>query len=619
MIRKICLLLIGITVIAGCSKQMDEVVAWKPEQARDGDKVTIFFKPQRLIKSGQEDLKIFMVYQLIQDQTIKTSRIPMTPKKQYWRASIKTEPGTYLVRLKFEDEIDRVEDNNGFGWNIKIRNSDGNTVKNTHYTMGVIFSQELGTGYIPEYDQACSAFNQELLLFPDNFKVWYDLWSLKLNKFNWSNQQIDRVKFQLDSLLTNSKSNVDLIALAHNTYWKLLKDQKSAIQYGELILSKYENHPIKEEIEYSMIFMMYGENKEAIKKELIQFNNHAQTTTLLKNAYYQLGLAFQKNQELNEAIKYFQKYIELAPDDLEIRLNLANLFMRSQNYELAQQMIDQARFNNTEHIYFQLHPWEDPQQRRNQLNLNQCQILSTQATLETALKKYQLAIHNRKQVVKLGTLFPAYEWTKIGDLYFQSGKLDSAQKAYVKAVSINTAQEDAIQKLHFLYHIKNKTTVGFNAYLQGEIYKELRSAAKSAPDFDLIDIDGGLYRLSEQKGNVVVLTFWDSWSSACQKEIPQLNTLVNEFKDNPLVAFWAISVEAPISINKFITSKPFHYHLFHSGYEVKKLFNVIGFPTHVVIDPSGKIRYTHVGYSENIQHQLKKDIESILKEDRIIS
>jgi len=147
----------------------------------------------------------------------------------------------------------------------------------------------------------------------------------------------------------------------------------------------------------------------------------------------------------------------------------------------------------------------------------------------------------------------------------------------------------------------------------------LKASAKIAPEFDLTDLEGNLFRISEQQGKVVLLTFWDSWSSACQQEIPQLNKLASEFRDNPNVILWAISVEAPISINKFIRENSFSFHLFHSAIEVKKLFNVIGFPTHIVIDGSGKIRYTHIGYSKNIQHQLKKEIESILKEDDVIS
>ncbi len=619
MLRKIWLLFVGLIIVAGCSKQGREIVEWKPRQPGSGDKITIIYHPQRLEKIGQLDLNIFMVYQLIQDQTLRTFKIPMTAKKQSWQASLTAEPGTFLLRVKFEDQLDRVEDNDGLGWNVIVRDDKNNIIRNTHHKLGKIFSLEKYAKFPPNYTRSYNEFNQELSLYPDNYGIWFDFWSLKLQESNWSKQQLQQAHFQLDSLLKNSEQSADLLILAFNTNWKLLKDQKTAIEFGEKILSEYANYSNKDEIEFSMIFLKGEKNPETIINELIKFTKQAQNSELLKSAYYQLGISFQNFQMLDEAIHYFQKYIELIPEDISLRLNLANLLMRKQNYEKARQMIAQARDNSTDEIYLQSNPWEHPSQRRMQLNLYQCQILSTQATLETALHNYKIAAQIRKQVVELGTPFPAFEWSKIGDIYFQLEKLDSAQQAYIKAVSVNPEQQDAIQKLKFIYQRNNNNLVGFDSFLDHEIAKELKAAARPAPDFGLTDLNGELFRLSEQTGKIVVLTFWDSWSSACQQEIPQLNGLVEEFKDNPEVIFWAISVEAPVSINKFIRKNPFHFHHFHTGYDTKKLFKVIGFPTHFLIDPDGKIRYTHVGYTENIQNQLKKEIVSILNEGELIS
>ncbi len=617
--KKIWLILIVLITTTSCSKQGTEVVIWKPGQPKAGEKVNITFNPQRFVKTEGQELNTFMVCQLIGDQETKTLRMLMDSKRKSWQSSVKTEPGTFLLRLKFEDQMDRVEDNNGIGWNIIIRDDKNNIVKNTHYKLGVIFNQERGSGFVPNYDGAYQEFRQEFSLYPNNYDTWFDLWNSKLRISNWSKQQIQQVNIQLDSLLQNSEQNADLLALAFNTYWKLLKNPKAAVENGNLILANFKSYPDKEAIEYAMIFLKYGINPEAVINELINFSQRATNPEYLKSAYYQLGVTFQNFQNLDESVKYFQKYIEIALNDVHVRLNLANLFLRKRDYENTRQMIDQAKATNTSENYFQTNPWEEPQQRRTQVNLNECQILSTEAALETALKNYSLAIQLRKQVIEKGTPFPAFEWSKIGDIFFRTEQLDSAQQAYVKAVSINSAQGDAIEKLRFIYQLSTNDTTGFNSFLNDAIAKELRASANLAPDFALTDLNGDLYRLSEQKGKTVILTFWDSWSSACQQEIPQLNALVEQFKDNQNVVFWAISVEAPISINKFIKGNPFHCHLFHTGFEAKKLFKVIGFPTHIIIDPSGKIRYTQIGYSENIQNQLMAEILSILNEEKLIS
>ncbi len=617
--KKICFILVALMEILSCSKPETEIVVWKPKQPNAGEKVTVIFNQQRFIKTDQSDLSLFMVCQLVQDQEIKTFRIPMVAEKGGWRASIKTEPSTYLLRLKFEDSKDRVEDNDGHGWNIIIRDDKKNIVRNTHLKLGVIFSQEEGSGIIPNHVAAFEEFKQELASYPDNYDAWFDKWNLTLKTANWQKYRIENVQAQLDSLLDNSNPSADLLALAFNTHWKLLKDPNSAIEYGNKILDNYNDYSSRKEIEYAMIFMKNEENPEAVIKELIKFSQQTSSPKYKKNAYFQLGAIFQNFKMMDEAIQYYQKYMELNLKDIPIRLTLANLFLRKHDYVKAQQMIEQATETNTEENYFQSNPWERPQQRREQVNLTECQILSTQAALETARNNYPIAIRYRKQVIEQGSPFPAFEWTKIGDIYFQLGKLDSAQQAFVKAICINSVQEDAIQKLKFIYQLKTKQMTGFDSFLKDAIAKELKASATTAPDFALTDLKGDFYQLSAQKGKIVILTFWDSWSSACQKEIPQLNILVEKFKNTPTLVFWAISVEAPVSINKFIRENPFYFHLFHSGFDVKKSYKVFGFPTHIVIDTSGKIRYTHIGYSEDIQNQLEQEILSILEEEQAIS
>ena len=618
MLRKIFLLLIGLIIISSCSKPSSQVVLWKPQQPKTGDKITIVFNPQRLVNSEQQDSTIFMVVQLFQDQDVKSFRIPMTAKTNHWQAVVKTEPGAYLLRLKFEDRLDRAEDNDGAGWHVLIRDEMGNLPKNAHRKTGLMFSQGEHTGFVPDYAQALEEFKQELLAYPENYLTWYDIWEIEFKQADRSQQAFDQIKFQLDSLLTNAAPAADLQALAFYTYWKLFHNPQPAMKFGEQILSAFQDFPNRDEIEYLLIILKNEQDQEKFDLELIKLADRIKDQNTLKKIYLQLGFSFKQRQNLDEAVAYFKKYLELEPSNIPVRLDLANLHVKRQDFRSAQQMIDQAEANGTEDNYFLMAPWDPPEQRQASLNLDRCRIFSTRATLATAHQDFQQAIVYRKQAIGLSTLFPAFEWAKIGDLYFQLGQLDSAKMAYVKAISINPAPEE-VEKLKMIYQQQKGPMADFYTYVQRAIEEELKASAKLAPDFELMDLDGNLISLSEQQGKIIVITFWDSWSSACQSELPQLNAVVAEFKNNPAVSFWAISVEAPVSIKKYISDNPFEYHHFHSGYPVKKLFNIIGFPTHLVIDPQRKIRYTHIGYSQDIESQLRQEIFLLLKESKVIS
>lgn len=61
------------------------------------------------------------------------------------------------------------------------------------------------------------------------------------------------------------------------------------------------------------------------------------------------------------------------------------------------------------------------------------------------------------------------------------------------------------------------------------------NAGDPAPDFTLRDINGQSVSLSQFKGKVVVLAFWATWCGPCKEEMPHLEKLYKEKKDQGLV------------------------------------------------------------------------------------
>lgn len=68
--------------------------------------------------------------------------------------------------------------------------------------------------------------------------------------------------------------------------------------------------------------------------------------------------------------------------------------------------------------------------------------------------------------------------------------------------------------------------------------------ARRAPDPTLKALDGQKRKLSELRGNVVVVNFWATWCGPCQEELPRLAKIAASYTGKP-VKFVLVSIDAP--------------------------------------------------------------------------
>gem|GEM_PF-787636 len=146
-----------------------------------------------------------------------------------------------------------------------------------------------------------------------------------------------------------------------------------------------------------------------------------------------------------------------------------------------------------------------------------------------------------------------------------------------------------------------------------KIKKEIISKLKKVSDFEVTLIDGSKFKYSENKGKVIVLNFWATWCGPCRREIPELNELVEKFKDNKNVIFLAITDEDKKTVENFMKKQEFLYKVAINGRELRREFKVNAFPTHFIIDKKGRIIFKQIGYLEGTGKRLKNKIEELLK------
>lgn len=122
-------------------------------------------------------------------------------------------------------------------------------------------------------------------------------------------------------------------------------------------------------------------------------------------------------------------------------------------------------------------------------------------------------------------------------------------------------------------------------------YKMLAMIGKPAPDFKLQDVDHVSHTLSSLKGKVVVLNFWFTQCSPCIQEMPELNQVQREFKDAADVVFLALTFEKQAIVKAWLASHPFSYKVLTDATSVNSSFGIATWPTNMIIDKQGIIRY----------------------------
>lgn len=115
---------------------------------------------------------------------------------------------------------------------------------------------------------------------------------------------------------------------------------------------------------------------------------------------------------------------------------------------------------------------------------------------------------------------------------------------------------------------------------------------KTAPVFDLTDLNGTRVNLEKYRGKAVLLNFWATWCQACKEEMPAMERLHKELSKEG-VQIVAISIDRGNEdrIKEFVEKYNLTFPiLLDPNQTVRRNYFIMGLPTSYLIDPQGKLR-----------------------------
>jgi outer membrane lipoprotein-sorting protein/peroxiredoxin len=114
---------------------------------------------------------------------------------------------------------------------------------------------------------------------------------------------------------------------------------------------------------------------------------------------------------------------------------------------------------------------------------------------------------------------------------------------------------------------------------------------KPAPEFQVKSLHGDSIDLEALHGKVVLLDFWTTWSAPSRRDLPLLEKLQSEFRDQGLVVIGLDVAEPPSTREAFLKTTPLSYAVAAIDDQIPLMTDlaVTAFPTTVLIDREGNI------------------------------
>jgi cytochrome c biogenesis protein CcmG/thiol:disulfide interchange protein DsbE len=156
-----------------------------------------------------------------------------------------------------------------------------------------------------------------------------------------------------------------------------------------------------------------------------------------------------------------------------------------------------------------------------------------------------------------------------------------------------------------------------SAYAQEKKGLEKILGERTLPNITLTDMNGKKVNVADlgKTGKITVLDFWATWCVPCKKELNNINEVYEDWQKKYNVSIVAVSIDDSRSSTKvkpYAEGQRWSYDvLLDVNQDLKRDLNIQSVPFTVVIDQSGKIVYSHSGYTEGDENILEDAIAGL--------
>lgn len=293
-----------------------------------------------------------------------------------------------------------------------------------------------------------------------------------------------------------------------------------------------------------------------------------------------------KQANYDDALKFYKKANRLKEDsDPECLWGMAQTYSRLGAYKNTLKTCDLLIEASGDNLYYAVKAWN--------MRGNELSAAATEKPGEIDQEKLQQAEAAFREVLRL------------------SGAAMAHYNLGITLIRLNRIDEGARELQIYARDADNEEL----AEKARRIIREPRRAVENfAPDFTFVTSEGEYVDSIDLKGRILLVDFWGAWCKPCRDAVPFLSRVAKKYGEE---AFVLISVDENDQESKwreFIAENRMNWtHTRDGDRKIQNLFQINAFPTYILIDHEGIIRYRGIGSSPLIEDEVSSAIKQALK------
>lgn len=166
-----------------------------------------------------------------------------------------------------------------------------------------------------------------------------------------------------------------------------------------------------------------------------------------------------------------------------------------------------------------------------------------------------------------------------------------------------------------IFHRLHAVTFVFLFFGYSVVFAEGVVTGRAAPDFVLKSDNGYNLRLSELRGQVVILNFWATWCGHCRQEMLLLNKLYARYQNTGFTILGINVDNNPAKARKMARKYKINFPiLFDESGSVSKLYEVEEMPSNIIISRDGMVQHIYRDYFPSHEQKYFSDVRNLIQE-----